>query len=51
MIYIKYNVQGTAELYGVEKEIDIITGTLGKAFGGASGGYTVGNSEIISLLR
>ena len=34
--------KGTPELFGVEDKIDIITGTLGKGFGGASGGYTTG---------
>jgi glycine C-acetyltransferase len=43
--------RGTPELCGVEGKIDIITGTLGKALGGASGGYTSGRKEIISLLR
>jgi glycine C-acetyltransferase len=43
--------RGTPELCGVEGRIDIITGTLGKALGGASGGYTSGRKEIIDLLR
>lgn len=42
---------GTAEHNGVEGRVDIITGTLGKALGGASGGYTSGRKEIIDLLR
>jgi glycine C-acetyltransferase len=42
---------GTPERCGVERRIDIITGTLGKALGGASGGYTSGRKEIIELLR
>ena len=42
---------GTAEHCGVEGRVDIITGTLGKALGGASGGYTSGRKEIIDLLR
>ncbi len=42
---------GTAEHCGVEGRVDIITGTLGKALGGASGGYTTGRQEIIDLLR
>ena len=42
---------GTAELFGVQSEIDIINGTFGKALGGASGGYTSGRKEIIELLR
>ena len=43
--------RGTHELHGVMDRIDIITGTLGKALGGASGGYTSGRKEIIELLR
>ena len=43
--------RGTAELCGVEGRIDIITGTLGKALGGASGGFTSGRREIVELLR
>ena len=43
--------RGTAEHCGVEGRVDIITGTFGKALGGASGGFTSGRQEIISLLR
>src|SRR5215475_4414743 len=43
--------RGTPELHGVTDRIDIITGTLGKALGGASGGFTSGRPEIIDLLR
>jgi glycine C-acetyltransferase len=43
--------RGTHEYRGVLGRIDIITGTLGKALGGASGGFTSGNSEIIEMLR
>ena len=43
--------RGTPEYCGVEGRIDIITGTLGKALGGASGGYTSGRKEIVELLR
>ncbi len=43
--------RGTPELHGVTDRVDIVTGTLGKALGGASGGYTSGRREIISLLR
>jgi glycine C-acetyltransferase len=43
--------RGTHEHQGVMGRIDIITGTLGKALGGASGGYTSGRKEIVSLLR
>ncbi|MBQ6900642.1 MAG: glycine C-acetyltransferase [Firmicutes bacterium] len=42
---------GTAEFCGVEGRVDIITGTLGKALGGASGGYTAARQEIVDLLR
>ncbi|MDA1013070.1 MAG: glycine C-acetyltransferase [Planctomycetota bacterium] len=43
--------RGTHEHHGVVERIDVITGTLGKALGGASGGYTSGRKEIINLLR
>jgi glycine C-acetyltransferase len=43
--------KGTPEHCGVLGKLDIITGTLGKALGGASGGYTSGRKEIIDLLR
>lgn len=43
--------RGTHEYCGVMDRIDILTGTLGKALGGASGGYTSGRKEIIDLLR
>ena len=43
--------RGTMELKGVLGRIDIITGTLGKALGGAMGGFTTGKKEIIELLR
>jgi glycine C-acetyltransferase len=43
--------RGTPELHGVTDRVDIVTGTLGKALGGASGGYTSGRAEIIDLLR
>ena len=45
------NGRGTPELRGVIDRIDILTGTLGKALGGASGGYTSGRKEIIGWLR
>jgi glycine C-acetyltransferase len=45
------NGAGTPEHHGVQERIDIVTGTLGKALGGASGGYTGGRKEIIELLR
>jgi len=43
--------RGTPEYCGVVDKIDIITGTLGKALGGASGGFTSGRKEIVDLLR
>lgn len=43
--------KGVTELYNVKGEVDIITGTLGKAFGGAIGGFTTGRQEIIDMLR
>ncbi|MCH7920670.1 MAG: glycine C-acetyltransferase [Planctomycetes bacterium] len=43
--------RGTPEYHGVTDRIDIITGTLGKALGGASGGYTSGRREIVEILR
>ena len=49
--FVGKNGRGTAEYNGVEGRVDIITGTLGKALGGASGGYTSGRKEIIDLLR
>ena len=42
---------GTPELFGVQDRVDIVTGTLGKALGGASGGYTAARSEIVEILR
>jgi len=43
--------RGTPELRGVTQRVDIVTGTLGKALGGAGGGYTSGRREIVQLLR
>jgi glycine C-acetyltransferase len=43
--------RGTPEYCGVEAKVDIITGTLGKALGGAAGGYTSGRKEIVEVLR
>ena len=43
--------RGITELYNLRGEVDIITGTLGKAFGGAVGGVTTGRKEIIDMLR
>ena len=49
--YIGRTGRGTPEHCGVQGRVDIITSTLGKALGGASGGYTTGRQEIIDLLR
>ena len=49
--FIGPNGRGTPEHFGVLDRIDVLTGTLGKALGGASGGYTTGRKEIIELLR
>lgn len=43
--------RGVTELFNIRGKVDIITGTLGKAFGGAIGGFTTGRKEIIELLR
>ena len=42
---------GTPELFGVGGRVDLVTGTLGKALGGASGGYVSGRADLIALLR
>ena len=42
---------GTPELFGVQDRVDIVTGTLGKALGGASGGYTAARAEMVEMLR
>jgi len=49
--FVGENGRGTPELFGVEGRVDILTGTLGKALGGASGGYVSGPAEVIALLR
>jgi glycine C-acetyltransferase len=49
--FLGENGRGTHEHHKVMGRVDIITGTLGKALGGASGGYTSGRKEIIELLR
>lgn len=49
--FLGKNGRGTPEHCGVEGRIDILTGTLGKALGGASGGYTTGRKEIVEWLR
>ena len=43
--------RGVTELFGLRGRVDIITGTLGKAFGGAIGGFTTGRREIVEMLR
>ncbi len=43
--------RGTPEHFGVQSRIDVMTSTLGKALGGAAGGFTTGKKEIVSLLR
>jgi len=43
--------RGTPELHGVQSRIDVLTSTLGKALGGAAGGFTTGRREIIDMLR
>lgn len=43
--------RGTTEQFNLQGKVDIITGTLGKAFGGAIGGFTTGRQEIIDMLR
>jgi glycine C-acetyltransferase len=49
--FVGANGRGTPELHGVVARVDIVTGTLGKAMGGASGGYTSGRREIVDWLR
>ncbi len=49
--FIGPNGRGTPDLHGVTDQVDIITGTFGKALGGASGGYVAGRTEIVELLR
>lgn len=49
--FVGANGRGTPEYCGVLDRVDIITGTLGKALGGASGGYTSGKKEVIDWLR
>lgn len=43
--------RGTPEHFGVQKRIDVITSTMGKALGGSAGGFTTGHAEIIAMLR
>jgi glycine C-acetyltransferase len=49
--FVGRNGRGSAEHCGVEGRVDIITGTLGKALGGASGGYVASHQEVVDLLR
>lgn len=49
--FIGEHGRGTPELFGVSDRVDILTGTLGKALGGASGGYVSGPAEVVALLR
>ncbi|MER9476134.1 glycine C-acetyltransferase [Mesorhizobium sp. M0520] len=49
--FVGRNGRGSAEHCGVEGRVDIITGTLGKALGGASGGYTSGRKQVVDWLR
>jgi glycine C-acetyltransferase len=49
--YIGPTGRGTAEHHGCQGRVDVITSTLGKALGGASGGYTTGRHEIVDMLR
>jgi glycine C-acetyltransferase len=49
--FVGRNGRGSAEHCGVEGRVDIITGTLGKALGGASGGYTSGRRQVVDWLR
>jgi glycine C-acetyltransferase len=49
--FLGENGRGAAEVHGVMDKIDIFTGTLGKALGGALGGFTTGRKEVIEMLR
>ncbi|MCQ6553373.1 glycine C-acetyltransferase [Streptomyces sp. C10-9-1] len=49
--FVGHGGRGTPELHGVTDRVDIVTGTLGKALGGASGGYVAARAEIVELLR
>src|SRR5690606_36778209 len=49
--FIGENGWGSPEYYGVQGRVDILTGTLGKAMGGASGGYIAAHASIVELLR
>jgi glycine C-acetyltransferase len=49
--FVGPNGRGTPDLHGVTDRVDVVTGTLGKAMGGASGGYVSGRREIVEMLR
>jgi glycine C-acetyltransferase len=49
--FVGRNGRGTPELHGVTERVEVVTGTLGKAMGGASGGYVSGRREIVEMLR
>ncbi len=49
--FVGQHGRGTPELFGVADRVDIVTGTLGKALGGASGGYVASHREVVELLR
>jgi glycine C-acetyltransferase len=49
--FVGPNGHGTPELHGVTERVDVLTGTFGKALGGASGGYVAGRREIVEMLR
>ena len=49
--FIGAHGRGTPELFGVSERVDILTGTLGKALGGASGGYVSGPADVVAVLR
>ncbi len=44
-------LRGTEQFFGLDGEVEIVNSTLGKALGGAAGGYTTGSRELIDLLR
>jgi glycine C-acetyltransferase len=49
--FVGPNGGGTPDLHGVRDRVDLVTGTLGKALGGGSGGYVSGNAGVVALLR
>lgn len=49
--FLGHTGKGTPEHFGVSDRVDIVNSTLGKALGGASGGYTTGSKEVVSMLR